>query len=259
MDSDFKEIRNCLEKEPRIVRLPEKGKAVFIGDTHGDVETTEEVLNRYFKPGYTLVFLGDYVDRGRSSRENISLLLARKIEAPDRIHLLTGNHEGYCVQRFSPADFWNDLSEIECIRFGEIFALLPYAAISGNGVLALHGAPPSLSVAGGLEEIETIDPGSKEWHTLVWGDFEYNPRRGWFGGDSGRPGFDRAYFDSVMRQYGKKVLIRSHQPDIPQSVFDDRCLTILTTRALNGPRRISIVDLERSDTASVCDLEVLVL
>ncbi len=88
MDLNYEEIRNCLKKEPRIIRLPEKGKAVFVGDTHGDVETTEEVLNRYFKPGYTLVFLGDYVDRGRSSRENISLLLARKLEAPDRLHLL---------------------------------------------------------------------------------------------------------------------------------------------------------------------------
>ena len=71
LDLNYEEIRNCLKKEPRIIRLPEKGKAVFVGDTHGDVETTEEVLNRYFKPGYTFVFLGDYVDRGRSSRGHI--------------------------------------------------------------------------------------------------------------------------------------------------------------------------------------------
>ena len=227
-----------------------------MGDTHGDVEATKEVLNSYFKPGYTLVFLGDYVDRGHSSRENISLLLAKKLEAPDRLHLLMGNHEGYCFQEFSPSDFWESLTEVERARFGGICGLLPYIAISGNGILALHGVPPELSLPGGLKDLEKVVPGSKAWHTLVWGDFTDRPRPVRFGRIWGSPRYDRTYFDSVMNQYGKKVLIRSHQPNVLQTLFDKRCLTIMSTRALDSPRRIAVVDLERSDIATVSELEV---
>jgi len=256
LNLNYTEIKNCLENEPRVIRLPEKGKAVFVGDTHGDVEATKEVLNSYFKPGYTLVFLGDYVDRGHSSRENISLLLAKKLEAPDRLHLLMGNHEGFCSQEFSPADFWEGLSEVERARFGGICGLLPYIAISGNGILALHGVPPELSLPGGLKDLEKVVPGSKAWHTLVWGDFTDRPRPVRFGRIWGSPRYDRTYFDSVMNQYGKKVLIRSHQPNVLQTLFDKRCLTIMSTRALDSPRRIAVVDLERSDIATVSELEV---
>jgi hypothetical protein len=59
-----------------------------------------------------------------------------------------------------------------------------------------------------------------------------------------------------MNQYGKKVLIRSHQPNVLQTLFDKRCLTIMSTRALDSPRRIAVVDLERSDIATVSELEV---
>ena len=88
---------------------------------------------------------------------------------------------------------------------------------------------------GGLNGLEKIVPGSKAWQSLVWGDFTDSPNRGRVGHAPGRPRYDRSYFDFVMNQYGKKVLIRSHQPDIPHTVFDKRCLTIMSLKSAGLP------------------------
>jgi hypothetical protein len=104
-----KSIQDILARDKRLIRLPAKGRAVFVGDTHGDFDATETVFRLYFKPGYTLVFLGDYVDRGEESKKNMEFLLEKKAESPDQLFLLAGNHEGYCSVPFSPADFWESL------------------------------------------------------------------------------------------------------------------------------------------------------
>ncbi|KPK44461.1 MAG: hypothetical protein AMK74_05135, partial [Nitrospira bacterium SM23_35] len=156
-------IQEILSRESRLVRLPETGKAVFIGDTHGDFDATETIFRLYFRPGYTLVFLGDYVDRGDNSLENIEFLLKRKAEAPDRIFLLAGNHEGYCSVPFSPADFWESLSPREYEYFSEICKLFSFAAVTRNGLCAVHGATPDLE---SLEEINTVQLCSEHWLQL---------------------------------------------------------------------------------------------
>lgn len=255
MEIDYEAIRNCLEKDSRLVQLPAKGQAVFVGDTHGDIEATREVLDLFFKPGYTLVFLGDYVDRGEASRENISLLLEKKLEAPDRLFLLMGNHEGYAFEDFYPAEFWNSLSEEEIDLWSSVCGMLPYVAVSENGLIALHGVPPTITGPAGLAAIEDIALGSVAWRTLVWGDFTVRPEKIAFS-PWGRPTYGRDYFEFVMSEFGKSVLIRAHQQDIPETVFDRRCLTIMTSREVKAARRIAIADLEQSEIRSVEEMVV---
>ncbi len=237
----FKEVSILLEKEPRLIHLPRQGKAVFVGDTHGDLDSAEQVIHRYLKRSHKIVFLGDYVDRGEYSEENIRYLLKMKLKHPDEIFLLAGNHEGYMIKELYPANFWDSLSMEEKEAYGIIFSKFPLSATSENGILALHGGLPDLEF---LEQMDQVELGSIHWDRIVWGDF--------MEGDSevlvdwgGRPQLGRPYFERLMERFKKRILIRSHQPYAPLMMFNKRCITIFTSHAYLPIRTIVIVDLEK--------------
>ena len=230
-----------LEKEPKLVQLPSHGMGVFVGDTHGDLEATERVLSRFLGGKNTLIFLGDYVDRGDFSRENVDTLLQAKQEHPERLFLLSGNHEGFLTKPFSPVSFWEALSGKEQEHYDALFSLFPLVATSENGILALHGALPEFD---DLEEINQIKRGGEQWERIVWGDFVEGEGE-WIGDWGGRPQFGRGYFNRMMARYRKKVLIRSHQPFAPLFMFQKRCVTIFSSCAYGLERRVAIVDLEK--------------
>ena len=230
-----------LEGKPKLIRLPSRGRAVFVGDTHGDLDATKRVLRRYLKPPTRIVFLGDYVDRGKQSEENLQLLLETKLEHPDDITLLAGNHEGFMVKKFYPANYWESLLEGQREMLGRLFSTFPLAATSSNGLLALHGALPEL---GSLEEINHVKPGDDHWERMIWGDFL--ERRGEFLGEwGGRPQWGGDYFKRMMERYQLALLIRSHQPSSPPRMFNRSCITIFTSHAYLSSRTIAIVDLEK--------------
>lgn len=229
------------KKEPRLIHLPSRGRVIFVGDTHGDLDATEKMTRQYLKEPCRMVFLGDYVDRGRYSEENILHLLRLKIDHPDDIYLLAGNHEGYSAKRFLPANFWDSLSPVEREEFGQLFEKFPLVATAENGILALHGGLPDLT---SLEDINGVTWGDDTWNTIVWGDFV--EQEGDLLGDwGGRPQLGEQYFRRLMQRYQKRLLIRSHQPNSPLEMFDQRCITIFTSHAYVTTRTVVVVDLEK--------------
>ncbi|MCX6815147.1 MAG: metallophosphoesterase family protein [Candidatus Aenigmarchaeota archaeon] len=241
------------DEEPRLIELPQTGYGVFVGDTHGDLNATQTVLENYLgKKDKTLVFLGDYVDRGPHSRENIDLLLETKVRNRNRVYLLMGNHEGYKFGSFSPADFWESLSWEEKEEYGSLLAKLPLVAQSKNGIISLHGALPDVR----QDQLAGIEPIMEQWERIIWGDFQDKDYE-YMGSPGGRHTFGRKYFERVMRGLGKKVLIRSHQPRALQIMFDNKCLTIFTSHAYTYPpyRSIAVADLGK-ETASVDGLDI---
>ena len=226
--------RAHFRKEGRLIRLPEGKTIVFVGDTHGDREATETVLDRFLSPDHVIVFLGDYVDRGPDSEGNLRLLLETKLSHPDRVFLLMGNHEGWAVTPFSPADFWRRLDLQRERAYAETLSLLPFAAYHPQGVLALHGALPDVER---VEEIERVQLGSADWRKITWGDWADAPGYVLDPGVFGRPTFGRDFFREVMDRLDLRVLIRSHQPHAPTYLFNGRCLTIFTSSAYGGTER----------------------
>jgi hypothetical protein len=250
---DYTSVKEILSREGRLIQLPARGKVVFVGDTHGDLDATETIFKSYFQKGYTIVFLGDYVDRGIESRENIEFLLQKKLENPRQVFLLAGNHEGYCTVPFSPADFWEELNPEDYELFSLICQSLPFAVVTKNGVVGLHGAIPDVR---SLDELNTVQTDSERWHQLMWGDF-IDEQGNSLGDYGGRPLFGRDYFMRVMQQLGMNVLIRSHQPHIEPVIFNKRCVTLMTSHAYTLTRSIAIVDLEQPFIESADDLDIV--
>ena len=237
MDLNFEELNELFEAEGNLVSPEEADRVVFVGDTHGDIEASRAVFERYFNAGTVITFLGDYVDRGPKSEENLTYLLRKKQENPQRIFLLQGNHEGMKFREFGPVDFWSSLSPGEKEKYQELLAKLPLA-FSRQEVIATHGALPDVE---SLAEIDEIQGGSARWEKITWGD--WNEVAGYvLGGGFGRPQLGSGYFNQTMDKLEKKVLIRSHQPNVPVYMFDKRCITIFTSSAYGRTRNVAIAE-----------------
>jgi len=79
-----------------------------VGDIHGSYEKLVRLLKhcRTHRGGRAarFVFIGDYVDRGRHSREVVELLIDLQRAAPGQICCLRGNHEEMLVDAFRYRD-----------------------------------------------------------------------------------------------------------------------------------------------------------
>ncbi len=124
------------------------GRTFAIGDIHGDLDALTRILGRLPKldRGDTIVFLGDYVDRGPQSREVIALLMGMPSQTEARVVCLRGNHEDAWLQVLSAG--WTD-----------------FVVPRGNGCLetmrSFKGLPqPAEDEAPDIEELKELAEGA---------------------------------------------------------------------------------------------------
>lgn len=78
--------------------VPEGQRVYCIGDIHGRLDLLEEIHRKIvadahdFNGEKTLIYLGDYIDRGDHSKQVIDLLINRPLPGFEHVFLL-GNHE----------------------------------------------------------------------------------------------------------------------------------------------------------------------
>lgn len=226
-----------LRKEETILRINSKS-IVVVGDTHGDLETSSRVLDDYLKDGETILFLGDYVDRGTYQLENVNFLLKLKEERNTQLFLLRGNHETPSVNKVYgfyetvEKKFNREMYELYC----NVFSELPYVALINGKFLALHGGLPSRTKD--LTDLQkTLRKGIREpvgdIIELLWND----PSDGLTGYAESPRGIGPKIFgrDVAMKFLDNSqvsTLIRSHTPEISgyKFLWNRRLLTIFSCR-----------------------------
>ncbi len=85
-------------------------RVIAVGDVHGQFNLLRDLVENQIKFDPTsdvLVFLGDYIDRGRSAEDEIAVLnylIDLHNGNPGKIVLLRGNHEQMAINAISNAD-----------------------------------------------------------------------------------------------------------------------------------------------------------
>jgi protein phosphatase len=209
---------DCLRDQPTVIQIARP--AFVVGDIHGNLFDLIRVLSRTALPSRSsVVFLGDYVDRGLYSIQVIVLLFALMIRHPSCVFLLRGNHEFVDIN--SRYGFQAELTAVyeeegdHLFRaFNDCFNWLPIAAIIGDNILCVHGGISPLLTS--LRDIFLIDRPTSEFagsllEDLMWSDpteetdaFIPNPR-----------GYGREFganaVRSTVRMLGIRNIIRAHQ------------------------------------------------
>lgn len=135
------------------------GRTFAIGDIHGQLDELEDLLCRMgpFEPDDTLVFLGDYLDRGPHSKQVVEYIRFEVPKLGTKVVTLRGNHE----------DGWLRVLD----RGWDGFVLPP-----GNGCLACLR-----SYTGGEPPSPREQPRPDEWLQLVTGSFLPDDVQEWLG------------------------------------------------------------------------------
>ena len=99
-----------------------------IGDIHGCAEELDRLLGAIAPlAGDTVVFVGDYIDRGPDSKGVIDRLLAWRATTPARTVFLRGNHEDMALSYLGRGGHWGEA----WLRNGGAAALRSYGAGPG--------------------------------------------------------------------------------------------------------------------------------
>lgn len=248
--------------QPGIVVLPKAPCLMFIGDLHGDILSAYNVLksvwSKFAEDHCTMVFLGDYIDRGDYQLETLALVLLLKKHYPGRVVLLRGNHEPpewlipyphdypyYLAGRFGSE--WRELYSLSL----NLFDNMPVVAVLEGSLVALHGGPPRrvLSSSSWREAFEAgRDSFTRNvledilWSDPIESDLEYT--------ESPRGAgvlFGRRITEKTIQLIRGKYIIRGHEAvNGVETRHEGRVFTVFTASTVYGVTCAGVLELTYS-------------
>lgn len=218
---------------------------IAIGDIHGNFRALDDLLDKITPavfPADTIVFLGDYIDRGPASKDCIDRILDFQNKVRAKIVALLGNHEQWflrtyknyskhswllgmeafeTIRSYSPAAEKELRQEIENtggigiildhipLRYDRFFKIIPKEHIDFfKSLKTFHKTSDAICVHGGLNpavaRLEDQDPDDLIWGTDDFPD-QYTSQDIVLYGHKGNPLMDKEGWPSpriVNRTYG---------------------------------------------------------
>ena len=217
--------------------IPDGGKVIVIGDIHSSIHSVKNIFDSLFErkimsddfkigDEYTIIFLGDVVDRGPFGLDILNIIFRMKNSNPfGKVIILNGNHEDIgTYKRFGFSDEigtqLKDVNDINIVQ--ELLTYLPTVLFLhvNDSILQLnHGGIESsyspVNFIGSLFDyhFHGLDNGNKLFYEgLRWNDFngtidgEQPSQRG---GSLKQHGKD--YTDEYLAENGLSGIIRGHQ------------------------------------------------
>ncbi|MCE4607217.1 MAG: metallophosphoesterase [Desulfurococcales archaeon] len=122
---------------------------LIVGDIHGSLSNLSKAIEVAEERGIgKIVFLGDYADRGSNGYEVICNLIQIKLNEPDRIIILRGNHESRSMNTYYGfldelhSKFGSDTGfKLFNMILSHIYQRLTWLVIAGDWLL-VHGGVP---------------------------------------------------------------------------------------------------------------------
>jgi hypothetical protein len=246
------------------VLSPEPSKAyelLVLGDLHGCYSCLKAALLQadFFTkvqahhddpanhPEMNLVFLGDYIDRGRYSYNGIlRTVMQLFVTVPDHVYVLRGNHEYYVEingKVLAPVRPCEAMSSIAAIAPTEVFATymrlfeaLPNTLVFDKTLFVHAGIPREDTLQEKWKDITSLNDSEIRFQ-MLWSDpseADVVPLE--LQKANARFPFGRKQFKSFMHNLGVRTLIRGHERVVEgfRRIYDDPDGTLLSLFSAGG-------------------------
>ncbi|MGB9927252.1 MAG: metallophosphoesterase [Methanosarcina sp.] len=180
------DIDDIFDAEPAVLEINTE-PTMLVGDIHGDLEALEYILRMKQKiECKNILFLGDYVDRGPDSTEVLIELFKLKLQDPEHVFLLRGNHETVDMNFYY--GFFEEIGYDQNFlsRISRTYEKMPVAAVLSGHTFCVHG---------GINGIESIKAIEKETaFSYLWND------------PSQKPGLSASRRGSTVKEFGPDIV-----------------------------------------------------
>jgi hypothetical protein len=244
----------------------------IVGDIHGDIDTLQKIFDsisveEFAKdPANKIVFLGDYVDRGTDSIRVLHSLLKLKIDHPDSVVLMRGNHEAPVHFPFAshslPIELRKEfpkISEELYQKILSIFDLLIVVTMVKRSLILVHGGLPVLPPTGAASSAVSTLSQSASLEQLLWNDPRDSIKdpRGW---ERSRRGFGYHFGPNVTEAWlsalHAKLLIRGHEPCAGvKTMHNSLVLTLFSSKQAYPAFKAAYIQISRQDLQNLNEKE----
>ncbi len=205
---------------------------MVVGDTHGHYMSTIYALEISEVLDIPIVFLGDYVDRGPEQLKNLCAVLEAKLERPDEVVLLRGNHEDIQLNEYYG---FMDVINAHYSRFvlgylEELYRSLPLAVVMSEKYFLTHAGIPSETIE--INHLQSTSEDDLAYQELLWNDpseetdwYMINHFRGCYSY------FGYKAVEEFLKVNDLSYIIRGHMcdPEGYRWYFDDKLLSIFSS------------------------------